>query len=138
MTGEQVKQLLQMVRQTNGALVGTAADGKIYCMNGDCARNGVFANTIEHKPECIVGIAIGCKDAPVGMIAPSAAMVEAAKDRLMDMSPVAIENQEIRNQQALEFLAAIPSASDDMRVGYELGVETARVLVDGLPGGISF
>ena len=138
MNAEQIEQLLQMIRQTNGVLVGTAADGKFYCMNGDCARNGVFANTIAHKTGCIVGIAIECKEAPAGMIAPSAAMVESAKDRLMDTSSVAVQNQEIRNQQARDFLTAIPSASDDMRVGYELGVETARVLVEGLPGGISF
>jgi hypothetical protein len=127
MNREQINLLIKLVRETNGVLVGTGADGKFYCTNGECARNGVFANTIEHKSECIVGIAIECKDAPAGMIAPSAAMVEAAKDRLMDTSPFTLRDQETRNQQAREFVAAIPSASDDMRVGYELGVEAARV-----------
>ena len=57
------------------------------------------------------------------MVIPSAGIIEAAQDRLydVDLAILADQNKELRE--------ALPHASDSFISGYNLGLETARVML---------
>lgn len=69
------------------------------------------------------------------MIAPAAMFIEAAADQLK--SPNAFAGHEwLLESQRKELASAVPGASDEFRAGYELGVQTARVLLSGMPAAV--
>lgn len=57
------------------------------------------------------------------MLAPNAEQIETAQDQLLTLSDF------IRNSQRKELHAAMGTESDDVVRGYELGLQTARVVI---------
>lgn len=69
------------------------------------------------------------------MIAPATMFIETAIDELK--SPETFAGQEwVLQAQRKELECAVPNVSDDFRAGYELGVQTARVLLAGMPAAV--
>jgi hypothetical protein len=69
------------------------------------------------------------------MTAPAAMMIEIAMDQLK--SPTAFAGHEwLLPAQQKELLSAVPNASDDFKAGYELGMQSARVLLSGMPAAV--
>lgn len=69
------------------------------------------------------------------MIAPSAMFIESAMDQLK--SPDTFAGHEwVTPTQHKELLCAVPTASNDFSMGYELGLQTARVLLSGMPAAV--
>jgi hypothetical protein len=66
------------------------------------------------------------------MIAPAAMMVEIARDRLIDSSYMD-KHRSILEAQMKEVQCAIPGQAGEFYFGYQLGVEAARVLLEGMP-----
>jgi len=66
------------------------------------------------------------------MIAPSATMIEAAQDQLKDDEYIKAHLW-VWAQQDKEVLSAIPNGSPEFMNGYRLGLQTARVLLAGMP-----
>jgi hypothetical protein len=62
-------------------------------------------------------------------------MIETAIEELK--SPTAFTGREwVLPAQQKELASAVPNASDDFKAGYELGVQTARVLLSGMPAAV--
>jgi hypothetical protein len=69
------------------------------------------------------------------MQAPAAMMIETAIDELK--SPATFAGHEwVLPAQQKELESAVPSASADFKAGYELGVQTARVLLAEIPAAV--
>jgi len=69
------------------------------------------------------------------MIAPAAMTIESAIDQLK--SPTAFVGHEwVLPAQQKELASAVPQASNDFKAGYELGIQTARVLLSGMPAAV--
>lgn len=69
------------------------------------------------------------------MIAPSAMMIEMAIDQLKSANAFA-EHEWVLPAQQKELSSVVLNASDDFKAGYELGVQTARVLLSGMPAAV--
>jgi hypothetical protein len=69
------------------------------------------------------------------MIVPAAMMIEAAIDQLQSPTAFSAEAWVLPDQRK-ELHSAVPNASEDFKSGYELGVQTARVLLSGLPAAV--
>jgi hypothetical protein len=69
------------------------------------------------------------------MVAPSASIVEAAADSLLNKEWLT-EHQAILEEQASEIRSAFPNKSEDFYNGYALGLMTARVLLLGMPNAV--
>jgi hypothetical protein len=62
-------------------------------------------------------------------------MIETAIDQLK--SPDAFVGHEwVLPAQQKELSSAVPNASDDFKAGYELGIQTSRVLLSGMPSAV--
>lgn len=66
------------------------------------------------------------------MIIPAAMFIESAIDSLKDGSVP----QSHLDAQLKEFRFALGSPSEDMQRGYQLGLQTARVLLQGMPAAV--
>lgn len=70
------------------------------------------------------------------MTIPNAEMIEAANDQLSKIDAAHMQ------QQRAELHSAVGDASQDFILGYELGLQTARVFLEGypaaLPHGVAF
>lgn len=69
------------------------------------------------------------------MIVPAAMMIEAAIDQLKSATAFSADAWVLRDQRK-ELDSAVPNASEDFKSGYELGVQTARVLLSGMPAAV--
>lgn len=69
------------------------------------------------------------------MIAPSAMMIETAIDELKS-SETFVGHEWVLAAQQKELASAVPNASDDFKTGYELGIQTIRVLLSGMPAAV--
>ena len=67
------------------------------------------------------------------MIVPAAMMIETAIDQLHQYS---ITQSEMLADQRKELCEAVPASSEDFQAGYELGIQTARVLLSGMPAAV--
>lgn len=70
------------------------------------------------------------------MIVPNAEMIEAANDQLTKMDVGQLAHQRV------ELVNAVGAVGHDFMLGYELGLQTARVFLEGypaaLPHGVAF
>ena len=69
------------------------------------------------------------------MIAPAAMMIESAIDQLKS-STAFLGHEWVLPAQQKELALAVPQASSDFKAGYELGIQTARVLLSGMPAAV--
>jgi hypothetical protein len=69
------------------------------------------------------------------MIVPPAMTIEAAIDQLKSQDAFA-GHEWVLPAQRKELSSVVPSASDDFKAGYELGIQTSRVLLSGMPSAV--
>lgn len=69
------------------------------------------------------------------MIVPAAMFIEMAVDQLKSSATFAGQEW-VREDQQKELFSAVPNISDDFKAGYELGLQTARVLLSGMPAAV--
>lgn len=70
------------------------------------------------------------------MIAPAAMFIESAQDKLKDATLCPDQSVQLYESQAKEIRSAVPNRTEDFYEGYALGVETARVLLMGMPAAV--
>lgn len=70
------------------------------------------------------------------MIAPAAAFIEMAKDRLKDDSYVK-QHAKILAAQSYEIHSAFPGRSSEFYEAFNIGIETARILLEGMMSAVS-
>ena len=69
------------------------------------------------------------------MIVPAAMFIETARDQLVD--PAYVEtNRANLDDQIKELNSAMPNQPEAFHVGYQLGIQTARVLLSGMPAAV--
>lgn len=69
------------------------------------------------------------------MIVPAAMMIETAIDQLKDPTYVDA-NREFLDKQIKELDSVLPGQPEPFHVGYQLGIQTARVLLSGMPSAV--
>jgi hypothetical protein len=69
------------------------------------------------------------------MIAPAAMFVEMANDHMKDQDYMG-EHDAILNAQMKEVQCALPGMDISFYAGYMIGIETARVLLAGMPAAV--
>ena len=67
------------------------------------------------------------------MQVPAAAQIEAAQDQLKQLADPANKHNWVLADQQKELSSALGAPSDDFRKGYELGVQSGRVMIETNP-----